>query len=211
VRIFQEFERLPRQTGDAEEGLGLGLAIVKRYAELLDVELKLHSVEGRGTCFSVCVPLGQPVQGATTVEAHPQQSLAGTAVVCLDNDAQIRRGMSALLQSLGADVTAVSSGWALRELLQGGARPSIVLADYHLDDEENGVDAVCDAQRDYGCHTPCIVISADNSIEVRDRVSAAGFRFLPKPVQPARLQALITALLENEKHQQAATGERRHQ
>jgi signal transduction histidine kinase/CheY-like chemotaxis protein len=210
VRIFQEFERLPRQTGDAEEGLGLGLAIVKRYAELLDVELKLHSVEGRGTCFSVCVPLGQPAQTGTTAEAHPQQSLAGTAVVCLDNDAQVRRGMSALLQSLGADVTAVSSGWALRELLQGGARPSIVLADYHLDDEENGVDAVCDAQRDYGCHTPCIVISADNSIEVRERVSAAGFRFLPKPVQPARLQALIAALLEPEKHQQTATGEWRH-
>jgi signal transduction histidine kinase/CheY-like chemotaxis protein len=198
VRIFQEFERLPRQSGGAEEGLGLGLAIVKRYAELLDLELGLHSVEGRGTCFSVYVPLGLPAESSTAAEEHPQQSLAGLFVVCLDNDAQVRLGMHALLGTLGADVATVASGWELRELLQGGARPSIVLADYHLDDEETGVAAVRDAQRDYGCRAPCIVISADNSLEVREQVAAADFRFLPKPVQPARLQALIRALVESE-------------
>jgi CheY-like chemotaxis protein len=51
---------------------------------------------------------------------------------------------------------------------------------------------------------PCIVISADNSAAVRDHVSAAGFRFLPKPVQPARLQALIAALVEKSAAQSGA-------
>ncbi len=195
-RIFEEFERLPRQSADAEEGLGLGLAIVRRYADLLDLTLDLSSIEGSGTCFSVTVPLGVARSEDVETPIDSGKVLAGLAVVCLDNDARIREGMGALLSNLGAAVTTVGSGWELRKLFEGGARPAVVLADYHLDDGENGVDAVQTAQRDYGSDAPCIVISADNSAEVRDRVIAAGFRFLPKPVQPARLQALVAALVE---------------
>ena len=195
ARIFKEFERLPRQHADAEEGLGLGLAIVQRYIDLLDLELDLVSVPGRGTRFSVSVPLGDCREPAQQNPAPPQSALSGISVVCLDNDAQVRGGMHALLETLGATVNTVGSGWELRKLFQDGARPAALLADYHLDDNENGVDAVQAAQRDYCSDAPCIVISADNSAEVRDRVAAAGFRFLPKPVHPARLQALIAALV----------------
>jgi CheY-like chemotaxis protein len=41
---------------------------------------------------------------------------------------------------------------------------------------------------------PCVIISADDSDVIRDRARAAGFRFLPKPVNPARLRALVLAL-----------------
>ncbi len=196
ARIFEEFERLPRQAGDVEEGLGLGLAIVRRYAQLLELDLGLASIEGRGTCFSVTVPLGKPMDAVSTASDEASHGLAGLSLLCLDNDARIREGMSELLESLGARVVTVNSGWALRKQLQAGDRPAVILADYHLDEGENGVDAVQAAQRDYGNEAPCIVISADNSVETRDRVAAAGFRFLPKPVQAARLQALIIALVE---------------
>ncbi|MEE4661385.1 MAG: PAS-domain containing protein [Halieaceae bacterium] len=195
ARIFHEFERLPRQNGDAEEGLGLGLAIVKRYADLLELAVELKSVPGRGTAFSVRVPLGREQTMPASAPDAALQTLTGLYVVCLDNDSRIRQGMGALLSSMGAEVAAVSSGWELRQLLQGGARPALILADYHLDEGETGIDAVQTAQRDYGNQAPCIIISADNSAELRDRARAAGFRFLPKPVQPARLQALAAALV----------------
>ncbi len=195
ARVFDEFERLPRQSADAEEGLGLGLAIVRRYAELLDLELDLRSVPGRGTGFSVRVPIGQVQTSVTAKLPSNEQALSGLYVVCLDNDIRIRQGMGALLSSMGANVATVGGGWELRKLLQEGARPALILADYHLDGGENGIDAVQAAQRDYGNQAPCIVISADNSAAVRDRASAAGFRFLPKPVQPPRLQALVAAIV----------------
>ena len=196
VRIFEEFERLPRQSGDAGEGLGLGLAIVRRYAEMLDLELGLRSRERRGTRFSVRVPLGRPTAAEAADEERQGQSLAGLPVWCLDNDAQVRSGMQALLDSMGAEVTTLASGRELHALLARGPRPVVILADYHLDDDENGVDVVLSAQASVQSEIPCIVISADNSMEVRDKVAAAGFRFLPKPVHAARLQALVAALAE---------------
>ena len=201
VRIFQEFERLPRHTRNAAaaEGLGLGLAIVQRLSDLLDLDLDLRSEEGRGSCFSVAVPVVSA--GEATAEApgggwpgEDAASLAGLTVICLDNDARIRDGMRELLEALGARVATASDGWELRTELQRGTRPAVILADYHLEDGSNGVDVVLGARRDYGCDAPCVVISADNSTEVRERVNAAGFRFLPKPVQPQRLHALVAAL-----------------
>jgi DNA-binding response OmpR family regulator len=50
------------------------------------------------------------------------------------------------------------------------------------------------ARQGAGADTPCIIISADDSDAIRDRARAAGFRFLPKPVDPARLRALVLAL-----------------
>lgn len=40
-----------------ERGLGLGLSIVRRCANLLDIPVNLRSVPGRGSCFSLWVPL----------------------------------------------------------------------------------------------------------------------------------------------------------
>jgi DNA-binding response OmpR family regulator len=47
---------------------------------------------------------------------------------------------------------------------------------------------------DYPPAPPCIVISADDGETVRAAAREAGYRFLPKPVNPARLRALLLAL-----------------
>lgn len=56
-RIFEEFVQLDRPDRDRSEGIGLGLAIVERLARLLGHPVKVRSVEGRGTVFTVGVPL----------------------------------------------------------------------------------------------------------------------------------------------------------
>lgn len=56
-RIFEEFVQLDRPDRDRSEGIGLGLAIVERLARLLGHRLEVRSVEGRGSVFSVAVPL----------------------------------------------------------------------------------------------------------------------------------------------------------
>ncbi|MCW2236971.1 ATP-binding protein [Azospirillum canadense] len=66
-RIFEEFVQLDRPDRDRSEGIGLGLAIVERLARLLDHRLDVRSVEGRGSVFSVAVPLA--VRSDQTVAA----------------------------------------------------------------------------------------------------------------------------------------------
>ena len=66
-RIFEEFVQLDRPDRDRSEGIGLGLAIVERLARLLDHRLDVQSEDGRGSVFSVGVPLA--VRSNQTVAA----------------------------------------------------------------------------------------------------------------------------------------------
>lgn len=54
-RIFQEFTRLSSAQG--EEGFGLGLSIVKKLVTLLEGTIDVRSVLGKGSCFTVTLPL----------------------------------------------------------------------------------------------------------------------------------------------------------
>lgn len=56
--IFDAFRQLDRDA----EGLGLGLAIVRRTSELLGLELRVRSELGRGSTFTVLVPLAHAVE-----------------------------------------------------------------------------------------------------------------------------------------------------
>lgn len=57
--IFQEFQQLDDPDRDRSEGIGLGLAIVRRLADLLDHPVECRSWVGRGSVFSVSVPLAR--------------------------------------------------------------------------------------------------------------------------------------------------------
>ena len=55
--IFQEFVKGKTASDKGESRFGLGLAIVKKMASILDVKIKLRSWIGKGTVFSVEIPL----------------------------------------------------------------------------------------------------------------------------------------------------------
>ena len=195
VKVFQEFERLQRQPAGADDGLGLGLAIVQRYGELLGHPVKLKSVQGAGTLFSVTVTYGQEQSSSQPLQEEAAgRDLEGIRVICLENDPLVLEGMLQLLQTMGAVVSAVADREQLVALCNDGLRPDIVLADYHLDDGDTGLNAVQGLRKHTGLETPCIIISADDSDVIRDRAKAVGYRFLPKPVNATRLRALVLAL-----------------
>lgn len=195
VRVFEEFERLEGGSRD-DEGLGLGLAIVKRYAALLQLPLRLVSEPGRGTLFSITVARGTPLaQGA--IPGEPQaDDLRGLRVLCLENDARMRVALLAAVESLGCDAQAFDSRAGLEAAL-AAAPAAVILADYHLDFGDTGVEAVRAALAASPHPTPdVVVLSADDSQDTRLAVQAAGYRFLPKPLNPARLRALLRALAQ---------------
>lgn len=194
VRAFAEFERLGDRSRDDNDGLGLGLAIVQRYADLLQHPLRLASTPGRGTLFSLTVPLGRQ----QTPSPHTQQTLGdlqGATILCMDNEPLLLEGMAGLLRGGGARVLTCSNAAGLQAHLAAGECPDILLVDYHLDNGDNGVVALATLTAHHPL-PPAIVVSADDAIAVRDSVLQAGHRFLPKPVNPQRLLALILALLQ---------------
>jgi len=190
--IFEEFRRFDNRQG----GKGLGLAIVKRASDMLKHCVTLDSAPGRGSVFSIDVPLGQPVQdGATQNDSIGRdRGMRGMAVLVIDNERSIQTGMRTLLEGWGCKVeTAGGFDEAIRPFADG-AMPDVVLIDYHLNDGETG-DATMDRlNAHFGTAVPAIMISADRGEALKVRLDERAIPLLNKPVKPAQLRALLRTI-----------------
>jgi Na+/proline symporter/signal transduction histidine kinase/CheY-like chemotaxis protein len=190
--VFKEFHRLD-QGARVARGVGLGLSIVERIGRVLDCEVLLQSAPDRGSRFSVAVPRAAVLGGAAAARMpRPEAgSLAGTVVLCIDNERTILDGMQRLLGGWGCRVlTALDLADALATLEASAVEPDGLLVDYHLDGGD-GVAAIAALRRRAGRHIPAILITADRSASVRDEARAEGAHVLHKPLKPASLRALI--------------------
>jgi signal transduction histidine kinase/CheY-like chemotaxis protein len=195
--IFKEFQRLDHHSH--APGLGLGLSIVERMCRVLDHRLFLKSELGKGSSFSVFVPLARWSEMesarhfATRLVSYGD--LRGAIVLCVDNDRSIIDGMKALLSSWQCPVIAATdSAEAIEQLKAARVTPDIIISDYHLD-RENGCDAIRAIAAACNADIPGIIVTADGSNDVRADAIAGGYAFLQKPVKPAALRALISSLI----------------
>jgi Na+/proline symporter/signal transduction histidine kinase len=192
--IFQEFRRLD-QGARVARGLGLGLSIVERIARVLDYKIGVNSALGRGSQFSVEVPVSAAVPVSYHLRAMhdiDRVPLSGVTVLCIDNDLAILDGMQTLLGGWGCQVLKAPSLEAAAEtIMQSELPPDGVLVDYHLD-HGNGIDAVAELRGRFGADLTAILITADRSPHVRELARANGIQVLNKPVKPAALRALLT-------------------
>ena len=199
--IFQEFHRLDYAQRLDDKGLGLGLAICDRIARMLGHRMSLRSREGRGSCFSVEVPLA--VNRELNESARPQPGggeasrLENLSVLCVDNERDILDGMEMLLERWGCKVMLAENLQQAAKQIRDHGKPGLTLMDYHLSDQSNGLDVMEHLQRLVGEELPAIVITADRSPELEERVRGRAFGLLRKPVKPAALRALMTNTLKN--------------
>jgi signal transduction histidine kinase len=193
--VFQEFQRLG-QDNSSEPGLGLGLAIVDRIAKMLGHPISLRSKPGRGSAFTISVPLGRPgreTRGEIRASTPRLGGVGQLTVLVIDNEATILEGMRALLAGWGAHVLAArSASEAIR--LSAGHPHTIhaVLADYHLQ-RDDGLKVIARLRRERG-HLPAILITADRSRRIQEEAAAQGVQYLRKPVKPAALRASLAQL-----------------
>jgi CheY-like chemotaxis protein len=191
--IFREFHRL-QDGAKVARGLGLGLSIVERISRVLGHPVQLKSEPGRGSVFSVEVPVAAAVS-ASLPQRGPMRSdpaqLSGMAVLCIDNDPQILDGMEALLGGWGCQVLKAADLPSAIAVIEG-SKPILsgLLVDYHLDDG-NGIDAIVELRHRFGADLPAILITADRTPRVRDEARARDVPIVNKPVKPAALRALL--------------------
>ncbi len=193
--IFEEFKRLDSHQTRAEKGLGLGLAIADGLCRVLGHRLQVRSWPGKGSVFSVSVPLAsqQTVTHSPPPSQHTSgQQLAGAPVLCVDNEDSILAGMHSLLSRWGCQVWTARNRLECEHLLDEGIRPQLALVDYHLDEGETGCELMAWLRGRLGSPLPGVVISADGRQELINSVHAAGLDYLAKPVKPAALRALIS-------------------
>jgi CheY-like chemotaxis protein len=193
---FKEFQRFATGPG-AEHGLGLGLSIVERISRILDHPVDLRSEPDRGTAFTVQVPRSRaPTAAAPPPAVQPTLGPAPAAVLCIDNQTSILDGMRALLVTWSCSVRTATGFADLERLLESDPRPpDLVIADYHLDGGADGIACIAAVRRRFGADLPAILITADQSEELRTRARAQGLPVLHKPIKPAALRALMQRVL----------------
>ena len=171
--------------------MGLGLAIVDRACALLGHPIELQSEVGRGSCFMVTLPLSgaalTPVRAQAYRSEHAANALAGAIVLLIENDAEVRLAMIRQLERWGLSVLDTGSGAEALALLEEiGIAPDIIAADYHLDNDETGLDALTAIFRLYG-RIPSMIVTANRSPDLRRQCQQAGIRILEKPIDPDAL------------------------
>src|SRR5262249_53419620 len=134
--IFGEFFQLPTAERDRYGGLGLGLAIVERLRQLLNHEIELTSTVGRGSRFTLLVPMAR--EDVTSVAAvrsphAPAFAAEGKVILIIDDAPMVLEGTSGLLGKWGYSVvSAASDEAALIKLAERQQRPDLIISDYHL-------------------------------------------------------------------------------
>ncbi|ARU56101.1 solute:Na+ SSS family symporter, response regulator receiver and PAS sensor-containing signal transduction histidine kinase [Oleiphilus messinensis] len=190
TQIFEEFKRLNRNQD--KKGLGLGLAIVDRISHVLHHPVEVQSWLGKGSVFSVTVPYGQlSAEIKPTIEARIPGSIENLRVLCIDNDAHILNGLKALLQGWHCEVQTAMSLTEAQDRLRHFT-PEIILADYQLDNDENGLDVLDNLNSQRSPRIPGILVTAVTADELKQETLSRGYQFLNKPVKPAALRAMVS-------------------
>jgi len=183
--IFEEFHQLGGGT-KRPEGLGLGLSIVKRTAELLGCDLDVNSKPGEGSVFSVVVPQGQSAGVALSEATTTSNSELTTGlIVVVDDEPAVLDATAMFLMLEGFEVlTASSQSEAIERL--SGRTPDLLITDYHLRDEETGIEVIRSVRDQATIDFPVILVSGDTSdgIVVKDLKDVS---FLSKPVNTDEL------------------------
>ncbi len=195
--VFREFQRLD-QGARVARGLGLGLSIVERIARVLDHRLRLNSRQGSGTSFSVDIPIAATIPAApaeTLPQLTPDRPLAGEVVLAIDNEPAILDGMSKLLTGWGCVVlTASDSRSALAAIRAAAKPPSVLIVDYHLDDD-TGIEVITKLRWRLRGRLRAVLATADRSPQVREEALSKDIVVLNKPLKPAALRATLAQWL----------------
>lgn len=192
--VFREFVRLDASPG-VPRGMGLGLAIVERACALLDHPLSLESQPGRGTHFTVTAPRACDAGASGDHHADPQPPealpLDDMIAVVIENDDGARQAMVSVLEDWGVSPVEASSAAAAEALVGDiGVAPDVIIADFLLDDDRNGIDAIARLRAAYG-PIPAVLVSADRSLELRRLASRSDVTLLHKPLELHRLRAVL--------------------
>jgi signal transduction histidine kinase/CheY-like chemotaxis protein len=193
-KIFEEFFQSDNSARNREKGIGLGLSIVNEACKLLKHPLTLRSGLGKGSRFSVTVPvehLNARRQNGVAKKDTRLGSSEDVVILLVEDDPLGAAALSALLESWGYAVHVAPDGKTACTLLESMPHPDLVICDYRLPGDSNGVETVQRLRQISGSLVPALIISGDSGGSVQSDTTEAGLTLLQKPFAPAKMRSWI--------------------
>ena len=190
-RIFEDYYQIDDRSHDHSRGFGIGLATARRVSELLGTRIGVVSEVGRGSVFSLSLPLaGEESAPAADARGRPSDILAGSSALVIDDEPLVLQAIEPMLASWGLDVHAVPTLEEMEAVLAGiETPPTLVVADYTLGRGQRGTEAVAIARR-HGTRG-AILLTGDTSPERLAEAEKADCHLVHKPVMADKLRVLV--------------------
>jgi PAS domain S-box-containing protein len=206
--VFDRFSQANTTSERKYGGLGLGLAIVRHLVELHGGTAHADSPgEGQGATFTVTLPVKALREEMSELEpATPSAEYAdsltdaimldGLRVMIVDDEAETRDLLTAMLTRRGADVKACASAAEALEEIERWC-PSLLVSDIGMPGEDGytliGKLRALGPER--GGSIPAVALTAYARSEDRMRALASGFQVhVPKPIEAGELVVVIASL-----------------
>ena len=196
--IFEEFHQLDNPARERSKGLGLGLAIVQRLADLLGHKIDVRSGLGSGSVFTIEVPLGRPELAelaiASPKESHDSSPSRGTILI-VEDDPEVLEMLQLLFDADGHRTVAAADGHKALELAAQLSGLDLIVADYNLPKNLNGLETIARLQEQAHRAIPAIILTGDISTDSLREIAGRGCVHLTKPVKAKDLTGLAQRLI----------------
>jgi len=194
--VFEEFVQLDNPGRERNKGLGLGLAIVQRGMRLLDRRIALRSTPGRGSCFTLELPLAAHSPSAPQAVPVQTSPLGGMRVWLIEDDTAVRDAMVARLRQWGAQVHALSCRADVEQQLADASSPlpALIVSDQRLPDG-TGVQCVALVRQRAERFVPALIVTGDTAPLDIARLASSGLPVLHKPFSGGELLSSLQGAL----------------
>ncbi len=197
-QIFAEFHQVNNPERDRARGLGLGLAIVQRLSVILDHPVEVRSQPGRGSVFTIDVPLDRAeVEPPPPAEAPPTDDGHAPLALLVDDDVIVLLGLRDMFREWGYEVLiAGSTDQAIERVREAGRFPDAMLVDYRLREGRVGTEAVVRIRAMAGADVPAMILTGESGPECEQDAAQHGLKVVRKPVTPRQLRRALDRALE---------------
>lgn len=187
--IFEPFTRSEGSTTNKETGTGLGLAITKNIVDLMGGSIDLESVIGKGSTFTVELPMRLPHEEA---DEHFWENHGMTKILLVDDDKSVCDGVKANMAGSGVTLDAVYSGEAAVEKVKkeyaAGREYGAIILDWQMPGM-NGLDVAKIIRKIIPIDTPALFLTSYDWTEIETEaleIDVDGF--LAKPFTAMNLK-----------------------